>query len=77
MAFSLIKYMCKHSHSCFCPACEKDIKRKINLENYVPHRVSAGSIENTPKCILPNCEATESIVYSELNIAENDTTICT
>ena len=46
--------------------CEKDIKRNINLENYVPHWAYTGSIENTPKCILPNCETTESIVHSGL-----------
>ena len=52
--------------SCICHACEKDIKRKINLENYVPRWAYTGSIENTPKCILPNCETTESIVHSGL-----------
>ena len=33
---------------------ENDIKRKINLENYVSRWAYTGSIENTPKCILPN-----------------------
>ena len=52
--------------SCICRACEKDIKRKNNLENYVPRWAYTGSIENTPKCILPNCETTEFIVHSGL-----------
>ena len=46
--------------------CEKDIKIKINLENYVPRWAYTGSIENTPKCILPNCATTEFIVQSGL-----------
>ena len=52
--------------SCICCACEKDMKRKINLENYVPRWAYTGSIENRLKCFLPNCETTESIVYSGL-----------
>ena len=51
---------------CICRVCEKDIKRKNNLEKYVPCWAYTGSIENTPKCILPNCEKTESIVHSLL-----------
>ena len=34
--------------SCIFCACEKYLKRKINLENYVPHWAYMGSIENTP-----------------------------
>ena len=48
----------------FVCACEKNIKRKIHSENYIPRWVSSGM-----KCILPN---RTRIVHSGLVTAEHN-----